>query len=71
MRVFIDDQGLWYKAKEAKSPSHVERTLVTADFIAALPEDGSGMQVIDVHSKMEKLSALRSGDAKDDTQIDE
>lgn len=58
-KVFIDDQGLWYKALTARSTSHAERPVINKDFLDALPDDGSGMHLVDIDAKIAAMKAAR------------
>lgn len=63
--IYIDNQGLWYKVQvevgepKAKDPSHAHRPLVSEDFYAVLPNDGTPMHMIDIEAAIQKLTARR------------
>jgi hypothetical protein len=60
MRVFIDNNGMWYKAKEPKESSHAERSLVTVEFLAVLPEDSTPMHMVDIDAAIAKYVAQKN-----------
>jgi len=62
-RVFIDNQGRFYKAKEAADASHAERSLVTADMLAVLPDDGTPIYQVEIDQKVKQLADRREGAA--------
>ncbi len=57
MRVFLDNEGRFYKAEEAADKSHAERPVITADFLQALPDDGSPMFSVDIDDAVQKINA--------------
>lgn len=60
MKVFIDNNGKFYKAKSPQDPSHAERPLVSADFLAVLPDDGTGLFMVDIDAAIKALQDGRS-----------
>ena len=58
-RVFINNDGLWYKAKAPKDPSHAERMVVTEEFMQALKEDVP-QHLIDIEAKVQQILNAQS-----------
>lgn len=54
-RVFIDLNGQFYKAAEARDKSHAERSLVTQEFLEALPDDSSPMAMLDINVRIQQI----------------
>lgn len=55
MKVFIDLHGKFYKAEEAKDVSHAHKVLVSEDFLRALPDDGTAIDLLEVDAKVHAL----------------
>lgn len=60
-RVFIDNDGMWYKANVAAHPNHAERPCVTQEFLEALTD--RPQHLIDVERKIQVNLAKRMSPA--------
>lgn len=60
MRIFIDNSGFFYKAPEAKDPSHAERPCITQEFLEALADDGTPMLIVDIEEKVRQILNTRA-----------
>lgn len=58
--VFIDGSGKFYKATKAKNPNDARKVLVSEDFLKALPDNGSSMELIDIDSKIKAAQDARA-----------
>ena len=64
-RVFIDLNGQFYKALESRDKSHAERSLITQEFLEALPDDGTPMYMVDIDTRIQQILDARANGGKD------